>query len=185
MTRKKGVRATLLVEDRAMERLACEVLRRLGFSSREMRVKTSPAGQGSAKQWVEKQYPTEARAYRSKASYQQIALLVGTDADEQTVQHRFDRLSSALTDVEPRVPDRAANERIAIWVPKRNVETWILHLSSGNVDEETNYKTRIGKPNYRTVSQAFVDHFRESGSEDHEVLPSLQVGFTETARLDL
>ncbi|HUT10117.1 MAG TPA: hypothetical protein VMY42_06445, partial [Thermoguttaceae bacterium] len=78
MARRRGVRVTVLVEDQSLERFAREVLLLLKFQRREMRFKVHPAGRGSAKQWVERQYPIEVRAYRGRANAQQIALLVGT-----------------------------------------------------------------------------------------------------------
>ncbi len=182
MVRSKGVRITLLVEDKALARFAREVLLLLGFHRREMRFLNYPVGRGSAKHWVENQYAREVKVYRSKAGHQKIALLVGTDADEQTVRYRFDCLAAKLKDA--RLTDRVTNDRIVLWIPKWNVETWILHLAGEKVDEDANYKTRNMKPDYRKVAKAFVDRFRESNSVQSETLPSLKVAFMETARLD-
>ncbi|NQU24213.1 MAG: hypothetical protein HQ567_23270 [Candidatus Nealsonbacteria bacterium] len=183
MRRSKGVRVTVLVEDRALERLAREVLYRLGFARREVYVEGYPVGRGSAKQWVEKQYPGKVRTYRSKASFQQIAMLVGTDADEQTVKHHFDCLDSALKDA--KLTQCGDDERIVIWVPKWNVETWMLHLCGEDVDEMENYKNKLKNPDFAAIAKCFVDRFHTSGSGSSGLLPSLQVALKETARLDL
>jgi len=182
MVRRRGVRVTLLVEDRSLERFAREVLRELGFHRGEVYVIGYPAGCGSAKQWVEKRYPIEVRAYRRKVNSQQVALLVGTEADQQTVKHRLGNLASKLTDAGLAV--RNDDERVALWVPKWNVETWILHLSGEAIDEEKNYKNKVTKPDYRGVARAFVSDFRKSPSERSAALPSLEVAFEETRRLD-
>jgi hypothetical protein len=183
MMRRRGVRVVLLVEDRSLERFAREVLLQLGFHRCEVRVIEYPAGRGSAKQWVEKRYPTEVKAYRREANHQQVALLVGTEADEKTVADRFRLLASKLTDAGH--AERNDTERIALWVPKWNVETWILHLSGEDVGEEKNYKHKVRRPDYRTVAEAFVKSFRESPDERPATLPSLEVAFKETHRLDL
>ena len=182
MVRRRGVRVTLLVEDRTLERFAREVLLLLGFHRREVFVIGYPVGRGSAKQWVEKRYPIEVRAYRGKANAQQIALLVGTEADEKTAAHRFRHLASKLTDA--KLADRNETERIALWVPKWNVETWILYLSGEDVDEKANYKTRLGDPDFHAVAEDFVSGFRKSHSERSAALPSLEAAFKETRRLD-
>jgi hypothetical protein len=182
MAQRRGVRVTVLVEDQSLERFAREVLLELGFHRHEMYVIGYPVGRGSAKQWVEKRYPIEVRAYRSKANAQQIALLVGTEADEQTVAHRFRYLASKLTDAG--LADRNDDERVALWVPKWNVETWILYLSGEDVDEQANYRTKLRNPDYHAVAEDFVSSFRKSPSERSAALPSLEVAFKETRRLD-
>ncbi len=182
MARRRGVRVTVLVEDRVLERFAREVLLQLGFHRREVYVIGYPVGQGSARHWVEKRYPIEVRAYRSKANFQQIALLVGTEADEQTVAYRFRYLASKLTDAG--LADRNDDERVALWVPKWNVETWILYLSSEAVDEEADYRTKLRNPNYHAVAEDFVSRFRKSHNEGSAALRSLEVAFKETRRLD-
>lgn len=182
MPRRKGVRITLLVEDRPLERFARAVLLVLGFHPREIKVEIHPSGQGSAKQWVEQQYPKEVQAYRSRASYQQIALLVGTDADEQAVTYRFGRLAEMLA--AEGLDDRTDTEQIAIWAPKWNIETWILYLSGENVDEEANYRNRLGTPDYRAVARSFVERLRRPRNQDSAALPSLKVAFKETLRLE-
>lgn len=182
MARRRGVRVTVLVEDRALERFAREVLLKLKIDRRDIRSEVAPAGRGSAKQWVEQRYPIELKTHRSKAHFQQIALLVGTEADEQTVTDRLRHLAFKVTDAG--FADRNETERIALWVPKWNVETWILHLSGENVDEQDNYKNEVSGPDYRAVAGAFVDSFRVSPDERSATLPSLEVAFEETRRLD-
>lgn len=181
--RGRGVRIAVLVEDQSLRRFASEVLLLLGFQRHDIRVIPYPVGQGSAKHWVEKQYPAEVRAYRKKANSQKIALLVGTEADQQIVKYRLDCLASSLTDAN--VSDRGAKERIVCWIPKWNIETWILHLSGQKVDEQSNLKNQVKKkPDYPAVAKAFVNSFRESPGERSATLPSLDVAFEETRRLN-
>jgi hypothetical protein len=115
-----GVRFTLLVEDRALERFVRESLLELGVHRREIYVLPFLAGKGSAKQRVDREYPAQVRAYRRKA-YENIALLVGTDADEQTVQQRARQLADGLQ--QSGLVPRADDEQIALWLPKWNIET--------------------------------------------------------------
>ena len=156
--KKKGVRIILLVEDEMIERFARRVLIALGYHARELRVVPYPVGRGSGKQWIDQQYLVQVKIYRSQAYHQKIALLVGTDADELTVMNRHLTLAGALQ-VENLVP-RSNQERIAIWIPRWNIETWILFLAGDQVDENENYKRRLINPNLVDVADEFVIQYR-------------------------
>lgn len=183
MAKKRGVRITIVVEDEALERFARAVLWQFGFSTRELRSIPYPVGRGSAKDWVDKQYPVEVRVLRSKA-YQKVGLLVGTDADEGTLAHRFQRLSESLK--AHGVAARADGERIVVWVPKWNVETWILHLMGDTRDEDHDFRHDCKRPEFAHVASAFVDEYRRFTRDDTlETLPSLKTAYDETARLEL
>lgn len=118
----RGVRFLILVEDRKLERFVRECLYALGVHTREIRVVDYLEGRGSAKQRIDREYPVQVQAYRRRCS-ENIALIVGTDADEQTVQQRISRLGQVLRQAE--LEPRASDERIAIWVPRWHIETWL------------------------------------------------------------
>ncbi len=158
MARRWGVRVQILVEDEALERFAREALLRFGFSRHELRVTPYPVGQGSARDWVDRQYPVEVRTLRAKA-YQKVGLVVGTDADELTVQQRADRLARTLAD--NRMPPRAGQERIVLWIPKWNIETWLLYFAGHPVDEDHDYSHRLNNPDYCAAAAAFVEEYRQ------------------------
>ena len=183
MTDKKKVRVTLLVEDRALERFTREVLLKFGFSRHEMHVIEFPVGRGSAKQWIDQQYPEQVRLYRSKANHQaNLALLVGTEADELTVQQRHGQLDAVLSFADS--DSRTATERIALWIPRWHVETWLYALSGSNANEETDYKNLVPQPDYVAAAAEFVRQYRAvQRGETISALPSLQVAFAETRRI--
>ena len=181
MAKKKGVRVTLLVEDEALERFSREVLIDLGYSRHEIRVTNYPVGKGSAKDWVNNQYPVHVRTIRSK-SYQQLALVVGTDADEATVRERADRLVNSLEN--EGLAARQHQERIVLWIPKWNVETWLLYFAGDARDEDQNYRKDVTKPDYRAAGAAFVREFRSCMTDDSiDTQPSLKSAYAETKRL--
>jgi len=64
------------------------------------------------------------------------------DADNHTVQERYNQLNQALADAQYSAV--LENERIARLIPKQNVETWILCLNGQPVNEETNYQRDKG-----------------------------------------
>ena len=182
MVRKMGIRLTLLVEDEALERFGRQTAVKLGFHPREIRVLPYPVGRGSAKQWVEIQYPSETKLHRAKATFQNIAFLVGTDADEQTVQYRYGRLAQALqhSNLEP----RGANERIVLWIPRWNIETWIVHLLGRDVNEDTDYKYQVETDDFEPATNEYVRQYRAFDPATCAALPSLKNSFAETQRLD-
>lgn len=59
------------------------------------------------------------------------------DADTDTLQERLNQLAQALS--EDSQQNRQPDEAIAIFIPKRNIETWIHYLRGETVDEETRY----------------------------------------------
>lgn len=184
MVRKRGVRVAILVEDRLLERFAREALLELGYHRRELRALPYPVGRGSAKQWVDQQYPIEMQAYRRVAQYQRVALLVGSEADELSVERRRQQLASSLESAD--LSSRGDEEHVCIWVPKWHVETWILHLLGEQVDEETNYKSRVRhlQITFSHVAAKFVAYYRTGVAETTTTLPSLELAIAEAHRLD-
>lgn len=183
MARKRGVRVTLLVEDRMIERFAVSVLQRLGFHRKELFVEPYPVGRGSNNQWIDQRYATLVRVQRAKGTFQNLALLVGTDADELTLAQRTQRLADTL--VAASLSPRDADEAITHWIPKWNIETWILTLSGDGVDENHDYKHRVKSPLFDQIAEEFVRRYRirnNSSSSDSEP-PSLLVAYVETDRL--
>ena len=178
----RGVRFTVLVEDRPLERFVRECLHALGVHTREIRIVGYPAGRGSAKQWIDREYPIQVQAHRRRSS-ENIALVVGTDADEQTVQQRVQRLAEVLQEAGREA--RAAHERIALWIPRWNIETWLLFLNGQAVDEAANYKGQAREVDIKAAAREFVRRFRryinDFGIENH--LPSLVSAFEETRRI--
>ncbi len=73
----------------------------------------------------------------SKSPYLSIGLTVVIDADKLSVQERLRQLDEALRESAQRV--RQIGERIGIFVPKRNIETWIHYHKKTDVTEEIPY----------------------------------------------
>ncbi len=134
---KRRIRIVILCEDLQHEVFCRRFFLRKGFSYHQLRTIRNPKGKGSGEQFVREHYAKEVRTYRSKSSYQSIALAVVIDADMYSVVQRLNQLDSALT--EDSQQNRKQNEKIAIFVPKRNIETWIHFLREKEVDETTVY----------------------------------------------
>ncbi len=171
---KRHADIIILCEDRAHVNFVRHHLKKRGFNHRKFRV-ILRNGAGSAKQFVLQRYSTEVKAYRSKANYLSLALLTVIDADTQDVQHLCRHLEEQLQNAN--IGQRKTDEHIAVLVPKRNIETWIVYLQGIAVDEESDYKTHPLAENHK---QAGITLAEQLGREPEAGCPqSLQLAWPE------
>ena len=122
---QRRAQIVILCEDRQQELFARHFLKTRGFSGL-FRANICPLGSQSGEQYVRTQYPTEVKAYRQNRNRVSIGLVVFIDADTSTLQERLNQLAHALS--EDSQQNRQSAEAIAIFIPKRNIETWIPPL---------------------------------------------------------
>ncbi|WP_260446280.1 MULTISPECIES: hypothetical protein [unclassified Nostoc] len=105
--------------------------------------------------------------------------MVLIDADKKTVEERLKKLDDAL--IEDLQQIRQAKEAIAIFIPKRNIETWIHYLQGETVDEETEYS----KFNNESVCKPYVENLVNQCYHglDENAPPSLQAACEELQRI--
>jgi len=127
----------ILCEDRQQEVFARHFLVKCGVNRHRIHVKVSPKGAGAAEQYVRQQYPVEVLAYRANRHRINIALVVMIDADTREVVEHFRELENALH--EATLSERQPDEQIGVFVPKRNIETWIHYLQGQSVNEIEEY----------------------------------------------
>ncbi|REJ71412.1 MAG: hypothetical protein DWQ29_23655 [Planctomycetota bacterium] len=182
MARKRGVRVTVLAEDQRLASFARRILEELGFHRREIIVEPIPMS-GAGHAWVRKNYPRQVGLCRHKASHQQVALVVGIDADNTTPTARTVELDNELE--ASGVAKRGAGDAVAIIAPARNIETWVRHFEGEAVDEETDYKQKVKRADFRQVAQRFVAEFHRYRSNPDEVttLPALRAAYGEIDRI--
>ena len=144
----------ILCEDRAHSEFVRYHLKKRGFNHRKFRVRLRD-GSGSGQQFVLQEYATEVKAYRSKANYLSLALLAVIDADTQDVQRIHRRLEEQLQNAN--IGQRKTHERIAVLVPKRNIETWIVYLQGTSVNEKKDYKGCHLAKNYKQAGIALAE----------------------------
>lgn len=133
---QRRVQIVILCEDRQQEVFARHFLKKRGFTGL-FRTQICPPGSQSGEQYVRTQYPMEVKAYRQNKNRVSIALVVLIDADTSPLQDRLNQLASILD--EDAQEKRRSHEAIAIFVPKRNIETWIHYLQGETVNEEDTY----------------------------------------------
>jgi hypothetical protein len=150
-----------------------------GIGRREIRIEHAPAGRGDAKRWVRRHHVTEVRALRCKP-HLTVALLTMLDADDRTVVDRKRELDEALTaDGQDR---RQPSERIAVLVPRRNIETWIHRLLGNLVNETDTYPRYRGRESRcHEAVREFVRRCPAAMVPDDP--PSLRDGCEELTRL--
>ena len=133
---QRRVQIVILCEDRQQEVFARSFLKKRGFRGL-FTANICPAVSQSGEQYVRTHYPEEVKAYRQNRNRVAIGLVVLIDADTGTLEARLNELASALDKDEQE--KRGSNEAIAIFVPKRYIETWIHYLQGETVNEEDDY----------------------------------------------
>jgi hypothetical protein len=173
------VQIVILCEDRQQEVFARQFLIGCGIHQRRIRVNICPRGRGSGEQYVRQEYARETRLYCSRSAYLTIGLVVMIDADVMSANERFDQLEGAL--VSAQQPRRRPDERIAIFVPKRNVETWICYLQGETVNEADVYPSLSREGDCRPLVQRLAH--KPVYRLTHDVPPSLQAACAELRRI--
>lgn len=138
----KYTEVVIVCEDRQQEVFARHFLTNCGINRHRITFKVNPKGKGSGEQYVREQYPKEVQAHRSHCSYKNIALAVLTDADTKSLQDRLRELDGELERAS--LETRRLDEKIGIFIPKRNIETWIHYLHGDPVNEIDIYSKFAG-----------------------------------------
>ena len=172
----------VLAEDAEQANLARHYLIRCGHHQRNIVVRLAPQGQGSGEQYVRERYPLEVAYYRNRSTSRKAALMVGPDCDTGTVEEHERELDRAL--VASSEAKREAAEEIALLLPKRNIETRVLCLSGGAVDEVTNYKgTRNNGALIKPAAVTLYEWSRTGSTVPASCVPSLRKGLIEVRRI--
>jgi hypothetical protein len=153
-----------------------------GWRPDQITPKTSPPGKGSAFTFVLNSYPAEVIANR-QGKRKERALLVLIDADTQPEGRREADLAGRLKSANQK--PRGARERIALWVPRRQLETWVYFLAHGHADEETNYKDEhmVNDREYKPAAERLAQLLKERRGLPTRALPSLKKAVREFDRL--
>ncbi|MFV1965299.1 MAG: hypothetical protein ACC628_07735 [Pirellulaceae bacterium] len=172
----RNVNVVILCEDRQHEAFVRRFLKKAGFNIRDLRVEISPKGRGSAEQFVRKKYAAELLYYRGRKHKVQQALVVMIDDDKRGITARIDQVEGGV--VEAGQQRRQADERVAIFVSARNIETWLAYLDGQDVNETDSYP-RLNRPR---DCQRHVDNLYEmcqQGSLRQPSPPSLDTACEE------
>lgn len=174
-----GARITLLCEDSQTDAFVRRFLRRRNFGARDVRTLPLPKGRQSVEQWVRRRYPAELRAVRGR---QGAYLIVVTDADDRSTNDRRAQLDAACA--EQGVPLRTGADPVLLIVPRRNVETWLAYLDTGEpVDEEKTYPRLKRERDCDRHANELFRMCRGARQLDEAAPPSLREACEEYAKL--
>ncbi|MCX7806890.1 MAG: hypothetical protein N3A38_17135 [Planctomycetota bacterium] len=127
----------ILCEDSQHEAFIRRFLRCAGVEmSNQPRVEKAPGGRGAGAQFVRERFPVELKYYRNHSHRAGQVLIVMLDADRYEVDERVRWIDGAVPENQRRRPD----ERVAVFVPARNIETWLAYLSGQEVNETDTYQ---------------------------------------------
>jgi hypothetical protein len=135
----KGYRITVLCEDIAQYDFIFAYANLLGANNRITRLSAYN------NDTVLKFYSKAVISYRKYAN-QNIVLAVMIDADEKTVSERLRSFDRELDEEKYRLNQstRLDNEKILIFSPIRNIESWFYYIDTKNINGET-AKDNTGK----------------------------------------
>ena len=179
--RRRQIRGIVLAEDKRTERFFRKLLKHLGFG--RFFFFTAPKGRGSGEAWVLRRFPDEVRALRSKNYQKGLCLVAVRDGDGQDANGRRNEMDKVLA--ESGLAPRKANESIALPVPCRNIETWLLDLlGDSNLDETTDYKKQFERKHAENEGTALEKAAKRWGDISERSLPSLRDGTIELRRIE-
>ena len=171
----RDARVVVICEDSQHRTFIYRLLRSLGFPRHRLDVKPAPVGGGAADQWVRERYADEVDAYRRKSSYRHIGLVTVVDADENSMQRRYQQFSEQLASED--LSRRGDAENICILIPKRNIETWIYALLGEEVNETDAYPKLQKESSCQPAVVELVQFVKNDCPED--LIPSLRRGCRE------
>ena len=116
------VHTIILCEDLQLRCFIRRFLLKRGWHPRQIREVPLPAAGGAGVSWVRAKLPDELNAYRLRNSRAKTCLVVGIDADDDSIEGRVRMLMAECS--QQGVPFRSNEERIALVIPRRNIETW-------------------------------------------------------------
>lgn len=174
----KYTQVVILCEDLQQEVFTRTFLVQCGIPGPRIRTVPLPK-EGAGESFVRRQYPQEVSAYRQRMHKMNLGLAVMIDADNHLVEEHFVELDQALR--EAGLLARQPNEKIGIFIPRRNIETWIHYLMGQAVNEEDAYPYLKQESDCKPVVQALARNRREPLPEIAP--PSLKTACQELPRI--
>jgi hypothetical protein len=188
---------TILCEDIDQERFIRQYLICRGLDEHKIKDFGNPKGRviENNNASIVKYYPALMKSYRRTRKYRNIAVVVMIDADEDSLDDRMRSLNIALDETagnlnrDPRLRD----EKVAIFVPARNIETWFYYINNNMEGQECNEITKYKDDNMsakerielaKSAAQKLAREICPQGV-DRITLPSLRYACTELQRLQL
>lgn len=123
----------LIVEDTQHRSVFQQLLPLVEVNSRVIHVSAAPKGRGSGRQWVIDKAAQLIPEVRNRCAKTNTAAVVVIDGDGEPTHTVLKRLNEALRDAGH---DGISDEdNVFVFVPARNIETWIRFAAGDPVDE--------------------------------------------------
>ena len=182
---------TILCEDIDQERFIRQYLICRGLDDRKIKDFGNPKGRDikNNNALILKHYPELIKSHRTR-KHRNLAVVVMIDADEDSVSDKMRSLHKKLDEAAGNLnkDTRLPNEKVAIFVPARNIETWFYYIMEGQeCNEITKYKddNMSAEERIKLAKSAAKKLAREICPQgaDRITLPSLRYACTELQRL--
>ncbi|WP_045213598.1 hypothetical protein [Desulfonatronovibrio magnus] len=118
-------------------------------------------GRGSGEQQVRNLFPDELAARRKRPKNENHWLVVITDGDGLSPKDRKTQLFQELADRLMEMP--GDDEKCALFIPCRNLESWFEWIQKGNSNEEKNYKNKHRNAKPTEFGKALFEKCQRSG----------------------
>lgn len=179
----------MLVEDQRQQQFMYRFLMEASVNPRQVSFEVSPAGHGSAEQWVRENFAREVGKCRARNARATTGMFVVLDADNESVERRLEVLDNALICAGTK-PIFVEQDPIARLIPKRNIETWILFLSAypanHHLNEQQDYKHTKNTEDWSDLipkaSETFYALTRRVPALQGDLLDSIRRGIKEASR---
>lgn len=155
----------LLCEDKAHQSFFRRLLKK-HFGFQRIREVALPAGEkgGSGEQHVRNNYPAEVKVVRKGHVTRFLVTVI--DADKEPFEKHYNELNAELKKAGENI--RCESDRIAIFIPMQNIETWIVCLSKKvKVYEDKDYKHEVHEGDLSKAVELFY-----SWAVDEKMRPS-------------
>jgi len=129
-----SARIILLCEDSQTDVFVRRFLRHRRIRGRDITTYPLPAGQQSGEQWVRERYPRQLKAIRRRSG---VCLITVIDADTLSASERRDQLQAECES--QGIPPAQPDDPVLVFVPRRNLETWLAYLEGKEVNERDSY----------------------------------------------
>jgi hypothetical protein len=171
MPEGRFARVVILAEDRVQSRFIYRwILTRIKhLEPRLIRVVPAPPGRGAGEQFVRTKFGQEANAHRKMLANHGSMLIAVIDADTVEFIDRYRELM-----------DQSLEKRnVFVFVPKRNIETWLHQLNGNSPNETDDFKpvyARDPRPAIDTAVKRFVEYTVSPSTPTDGLVPSLAYG---------
>ena len=180
MKLSKDYQYHVLCEDVQMRAFIQAVLAEHDVGSGKIRFSNCPPGKGCGEAFVKRELPREIEILHA-TNYNRKVLIVCTDADRFKVDERIRQLENEVKS--QRLKWNRSAELVVLWVPKREIETWIHFLQGEQVDEETSYR-HSGRPvSCKKEATLFSKYCQDIEEIDCSMVPSLMNAKQEYVRV--